>query len=166
MSTTIWGQTFQGVRLTQSQDDLRLWADVLDAHPGLRGIVELGTWEGGMALFLHDQAVKRRMGFATYDRESPPTEIPGFERLDFFEEFGYVADMIRKIGPTVVLCDGIDKPRELREFGAILAADDLIAVHDWDDDVHEDDVPAFLVMVCRVRCERDESHTRFFRRIP
>lgn len=160
-------QTFLGYRLTQSWADLAIWEYVLGEHPELRTIIEIGTWEGGMSRFLFYQAQERRMNFVTFDLVAPSPIPMGFVQMDVFEE----ADTVRGIiagseHPLLLLCDGGDKPREMREYAPGLLPGDLLAVHDWEDEAGPEDVPDCLDGVYGTLCAGMTSHTRFFERSP
>lgn len=155
-------QTFLGVRLTQSWGDLRLWEYVLNAHPEIQHIFEIGTWEGGMSRYLAAQATERGIGFTTVDVTRPEKQPPGFVPLDVFAQADEVRDWLRANGPALLFCDGGDKPREMREFAPTLAAGDLLAVHDWNEEASAADVPECLDEVYGALCDALRSHTRFF----
>lgn len=157
-------QTFLGFRFTQSWADLQIWEYVLNQHDNLTTIIEIGTWEGGMSRFLQTQATYRNMGFTTMDVNPPEIPVPGFVPIDVFEEADEVRTWLGMHTPLILLCDGGDKPREMREFALALAPGDLLAVHDWLGEVWPKDVPDCLEPLYEPFCEAIKSHTRFFTR--
>src|SRR5688572_15295905 len=58
--------TYCSVSLAQTWQDLALWEAFLDQHP-VASIVELGTWRGGMSLFLGHQMHCRSGVLVTID---------------------------------------------------------------------------------------------------
>jgi len=157
--------SFGGVPAAQIWADFVLWELVLNDNPQLRAIAEIGTWQGGFSRYLHAQAAARGMGFRTWDAVVPPDPPPGFQRLDVFAEPEVVTDFCRSFSSTVLLCDGGNKPRELKLFSSALGGEHLFVVHDWLTEIGPEDVPDGLDMVYTDVCETLESMTRIFRRI-
>ncbi len=93
--------------------------------------------------------------------ERPP---PGFERLDVFAEPEKVIPQtaIGSWEPLILLCDGGNKPRELKTFTPYLHPGSLVVVHDWLTEVYPEDVPAGLVEVYGEACEALGSMSRVF----
>lgn len=156
--------SFGGVPMAQYWCDLLLWESVLNEHPA-KGIVEIGTWQGGLSWWLWAQCRARSMRFLTVDAVVPEFEPPEFEKLDVFARPDFLVARILSIGePLILFCDGGNKPRELREFAPFLNDPaSLIAVHDWGMETHLEDVPDRLEMVHGAFCEELGSITRFFR---
>jgi cephalosporin hydroxylase len=155
------GVTFLGRNCSQSWADFLLWERLLNAHPELKTIVELGTGEGGFSRYLWLQAEARGLRFHTFDRvRMDGQKVPGFRRLDIFKQSAKVRACFR--GPTVLFCDDGDKPREISTFAPLLRAGDLVVVHDWDIEIHADQVPAGLAAVHEDWCDELRSHSRVF----
>ena len=128
------GCTFLGRNCSQSWADFQLWERLLNAHPDLRSIVELGTGEAGFSRYLHLQGEARGISFHTFDRVRMDRHLqPGFHRLDIFENPAKV--MARLRSPGVLFCDNGDKIREVQVFGPLLKPGDLLAVHDWNTEI-------------------------------
>ena len=155
--------SFGGIPAAQKVQDYYLWEVVLNEYPQLRGIVELGTWEGGFSCYLAEQARLRGLSFRTYDVRTPEREIPGFVHLDVFRQAGQVGALLREWEPLILLCDGGNKPREARTFSQHLGPESLVAVHDWGTETSEELMPPNLEMVYGAECEQLDSMTRFFR---
>ena len=155
--------SFAGVPAAQVIQDYYLWECLLNENPQLRGIVELGTWEGGFSLYLAAQARCRGLSFRTYDIAAPSHEIPGFFQLDIFREAEQIGSYLRREEPVVVLCDGGNKARELRTFSKFLSSESLLVVHDWGTEVLPSDVPDSLEMLNGDLYERYQSMSRVFR---
>lgn len=161
---TFSGVSFGGVPCAQMFADFYVWEGVLNDQPQLRGIVEIGTFQGGFSLYLSSQARLRGLDFRTYDVVKPERRIPGFVQLDVFAHADAVAAHLRRHGPLILLCDGGNKPRELSTFWRYLSSESVIAVHDWGDEISDDDVPPELEMLYEDYCLDLGSATRFFKR--
>lgn len=155
--------SFGGVPQAQYLCDWLLWEMLLNTYPDLNAIVELGTWKGGMALYLHAQAQARGMLFLTFDAVLPDVEVPGFERLDIYRYSGELSLRLKEMGPIALFCDGGNKPRELRTFPPSLAAESIIVVHDWGTETLPTDVPDFLEELYGDYCDQIGSISRVFR---
>jgi hypothetical protein len=137
------GCTFLGVNCSQSWADFLLWERLLNAHPELRSLVELGTGEGGFSRYLYLQAEARGLNFSTFDHvRMDGQRVPGFHKLDIFAHPDEV--LARLISPTVLFCDNGDKSQEVNLFAPSLQPGDLVVVHDWNTEIAASDVPETL----------------------
>jgi hypothetical protein len=137
------GCTFLGVNCSQSWADFLFWERLLNARPGLRSIVELGTGEGGFSRYLSIQADARALLFSTFDHiHMDDQSAPGFQRLDIFAEPNQVRACF--VEPTVLFCDNGDKPREVNTFAPSLQPESLVVVHDWGTEITFGDIPGEL----------------------
>lgn len=166
------GCTFGGFPVAQTWNDLALWEAFLDRHP-VRSILELGTWRGGMALFLALQCRAREAAFATVDRDLGPVEPVELlahlgvrvVALDLHGPEGTpgVTAILESLPkPTLLFCDDGDKRLEWRSFVPLLSEGDYAAVHDWDAEFGEADLSPRLPFLMRGECEAVTSLTRFF----
>lgn len=155
--------SFGGIAAAQVPQDYILWEVLLNENPHLEGIVELGTWNGGFAHFLNAQAAARGMHFRTFDVIAPEREIPCFEQLDIFRYAERVGELLQEWDPVVVLCDGGNKPRELKTFSRFLSPQSILVVHDWGSEMFPEDVPENVEMIYGDYCERLESRSRVFK---
>ena len=158
--------SFGGTPAAQVPQDYLLWEVLLNEHPHLRGIVELGTWKGGFSDYLYCQAEKRGLFFRTYDVASPGRTVPGFVQLDIFAEADAIGGHLHRHDPVILLCDGGNKPRELKTFSRYLSPQSVIVVHDWNQEIVASDVPENVQMVYGEFCEEIESMSRCFQVIP
>lgn len=136
--------TFVGVPMLQRWADLALWEFVLNRHPELRGIAELGTYFGGMSRWLIAQADNRGMRFVTFDQDVAPPSPRCFQQLDLRDPRSPATVRSFLPVPGILLCDDGDKPWELATFAPILEPGELLVVHDWGLEVGPADVPAIL----------------------
>ena len=134
--------TYCGFLAQQWWTDYLVWEKLLNAHPEIERIVEIGTGAGGFSLFLQDQAI-RRFGpvgsFWTFDHGVPAFPIFGFTQLDVFVFPERVTQLLRH--PMILHCDGGDKPREVRQFATRLLPGSLAVVHDYGVEFLDSDVP-------------------------
>lgn len=169
---TFTGVSFCGVPCAQYHADFYVWEGILngraaaaeDGVPPLQSIVELGTFKGGFSLYLAAQAAGRGLTFRTYDVAAPDRPIAGFVQLDIFAKAEAVGEHLSRHQPLILFCDGGNKPREFRTFGPYLDEHSIVAVHDWDEEFFEEDVPQGWEMIHREFCEELGSATRFFER--
>ena len=154
--------SFGGIRCGQIVADWYLWELVLNERRDLKAIVEIGTWEGGFSRYLKAQADARGMDFRTYDAVVPEVPPPGFERLDVFAYPLAVAEFFHGREPLALLCDGGNKPRELKTFSELLEAGSVVVAHDWMTETMPADVPDSLRPVYEACCDRLGSMSRVF----
>lgn len=149
--------------MAQYWTDFFLWEALLNENEHLRAIVELGTWKGGFSLWLHAQAENRDMCFRTYDVIKPERQPPNFVQIDIYAEAEEIGKHLKKNAPLILLCDGGNKPRELRTFSMYLKPDSVIVVHDWGTEMLPGDVPDNVEIVYGDFCDEIGSISRVFR---
>ena len=133
MSLHDLGCTFLGANCSQSWADFFLWERLLNAHPELRGLVEVGTGEAGFSDYLYIQCQARGIEFATFDRVDMGHRHPRFYQVDVLEHPELVAGHLAR--PGLLFCDNGDKPREVALFAPYLHQGDLLVVHDWNTEI-------------------------------
>lgn len=144
--------------------ELIAWEGVLNSSPQLRGIVELGTFEGGFSFYLDMQARARGWQvFRTFDIKPPERQVPGFIKLDIYRYQSDLGRTLAAFGPIALFCDGGNKPRELRTFPPYLAEGSIVAVHDWGTETLPGDVPDTLEPIFEEYAEGLGSVTRWFK---
>lgn len=161
------GVSFGGIPCAQIWADFVLWEAILNENPQLKGIVEIGTWEGGFSGWLQAQAQLRQMTFWTFDSIMPERfkerYLLGFQKLDVFAYPETVVELI-KYGPVILFCDGGNKPREVATFGPQLSDGSLLIVHDWGTEMQPADAPDGLEEIYGDFCDELGSMSRVFRR--
>lgn len=150
MDTSAIPTSFCGVGMAQTWEDLLLYESLLNARPEIKVVVELGTGEGGLALYLATQCGRRGLAFYTCDLVQVREDTPGFHELDVFHRVEEIAAWFRP--RTLLVCDNGDKPRELATYAPHLQPGDLVAVHDWNVEVGLKDLPNSLVPVYSKWC--------------
>jgi len=173
------GGSFCGYPACQVWADFYLWERLLNDHPDLQGIVELGTAYGGFALYLKTQAEHRGLTFVTFDcidhatapqeqlfgrpaerpRAAPLTDV--FMRADVLRDVSAVAPALRG-RQVALLCDNGDKRREVALYTPLLMSGSLLIVHDWLEEIGPDDMPAGLVERYGEFCDEIGSMSRVF----
>jgi cephalosporin hydroxylase len=159
------GVSFGGVHAAQYWVEFILW-EVLLNERRYDSIIELGTWEGGFSLYLNAQAEARGMSFRTYDVHQPARSIPGFVQIDIFAKAEEIGEHMRRAEPVIVLCDGGNKPRELKTFARYVTPESTLVVHDWGTEFLEKDIPETVEMIHKDWCEELNSASRVFRKLP
>jgi hypothetical protein len=105
-------------------------------------IIEIGTLHGGLSLFIHKNK-KPTCEFISYDIDPELNIVPPRFRSQidfrigdcFSQETGTeIMNLIQNTSKRVLLlCDGGDKPREVRTFGGYLKPKDVLMCHDYAD---------------------------------
>ncbi|MBC8066389.1 MAG: hypothetical protein H7Y17_16275 [Chlorobia bacterium] len=162
--------TFCGFPAAQTWHDLAIWEEFFNRHR-FETLIELGTWKGGMAVFLAIQCKARGIRFETIDHDAAQVEP-----RDLIDSLGaavlsgnvfdltWMKERIRAApGPRLLFCDDGDKRREMRELAPLLDAGDFVAVHDWGSEAGSQDIPAAWEPIMAEVCESTSSITRFFR---
>ena len=103
------------------------------------------------------------MDFSTYDIHQPASYIPGFCKIDIFAEAEEIGKHMQLSEPVIVLCDGGNKPRELKTFSRYVTAASTLVVHDWGTEMLQKDVPSNVEMVHEDWCVDLGSASRVFR---
>ena len=110
---------------------------LIDIRP--HRIIEIGTGAGGLTFFLGTYARIHGVRFVTIDIRAMPVEMAGPAWAvgvnqtvgDVWDAESPISELIRQEGPSLVLCDGGDKPREFRTFTKWLKPGDVICAHDY-----------------------------------
>lgn len=132
---------FLGVPAAQLWRDLEVWEKFFNEHR-VKSLVELGTGDGGLALFLQTQAAWRSIVYRTFDREQPQADIDGFMQVKDIFTAPSVREALRLMRrPAVLFCDDGDKPREVATFSPLLEPGDFLIVHDWGVEIDYHHIP-------------------------
>ena len=146
--------SFIGITTAQSPADIAVWERFL-TDTDVSRIIEIGTYKWGMSLFFWLWCKTKTADFYTYDiKFFPATRVirelgitKRFRMVDVFTIPEEIGEVIGSKGPTVVFCDGGNKPLELQTFSKYLKNGDFIGVHDWGEEVFQKDVPEELKLV-------------------
>jgi len=151
------GNTFAGSLVAQTWNDLPLWEEFLNRYP-VRSIVELGTFRGGMAIFLALQAGARQVRFVTMDANLDQIENPQLLKAlgatvvsaNLFEESAVLAmgELLEELPkPVLLFSDNGNKREEVRRFAPLLQVGDYLAIHDWGSEISAADIPPKMDLV-------------------
>ena len=170
----IWHTTIFGLPALQAWQDFMLWEIFLNEHPA-KGMLEIGTWNGGTSLYLALQSQQRGIDFHTLDWQkyasfaSPlmfPVEKVFLHRDVWLEPTKAEIKQLTRVRPFILFCDGGNKPKEFQTFGPMLAKGDYLAVHDYGNEFTLPDIGEVKVeFVMQEACENLKSLTRFFVRV-
>jgi hypothetical protein len=156
--------SFAGVPMAQTWADLYLWEVVLNENPEVVAVVELGSWKGGLSLYLEAQCDGRGLEFRCYDVREPEKPVRGFVRADIFRHKDQINSYLRSFqAPIILFCDNGNKPREAQEFGPSLSRRSLMIVHDWGEEISEADIPACFQQELADFCKSLYSRCAVFR---
>jgi hypothetical protein len=174
----IWANHFLGTQTIQCWDDLYIWERILNTHPEMQHVIEVGTGSGGLSMYLALQCYARGILFSTYDFLYIPTFVTHpvakllnlhNRQVDCFAERHSVADLLRASAhPLVLLCDGGNKPKEFQTFVPMLQPGDIVAVHDWMNEFGPDDAKSVAHLVQMIEeplCEELHAMTRWYGRV-
>jgi cephalosporin hydroxylase len=167
------GNTFCGVPAAQTWNDLALW-EVFFNLAQVASVIELGTFQGGMALFFAMQGLARGFSVVTIDSNVDQCKAPDLlrslncERLkidlisgDAVDEITALLDRLPK--PTMLFCDNGNKPSEWNRFVRLLSPGDFAAVHDWGTEFGPENLDPHPESFLLAEAESIQSMTRFFR---
>lgn len=149
-----YSQTFAGIPIQQSWEDLGIWELFFDAYP-VRTMIELGSGYGAMSLFFAIQCAQRGIHFETFDNQSIFDVNAGlhgifgfkniFHNVNIFGEAPHEAPYIRSLiascaRPLAIFFDNGNKPREWQMFAPLTLPGDFCIVHDWGEEFKQEDI--------------------------
>lgn len=183
----IYNQRCFGAGMGQTWTALLAFEWILNSFPFCQ-IIEFGTGQGGLSLFLYYQAEIREMRFYTFDKQNrlgipvggenkePVENRPEitlsrmrdcFSVVDIFNAkvVPIIIDML-KDGPALVYCDNGAKPRELKTYAPLCLPGSVIGVHDWHRP-HFGDLEKFekdnnLEVIYSEFCDKHKTRQRFW----
>ena len=137
-----WHKTFLGVRQQHCYGLYAAIDKVLLRNPKIERFVEIGTGGGALSVVLALHAVQRSSYLLTFDTQRRGHRHKVDRVFDSLQVESHLLDCFSDEArehidwhlaglPSFFFCDGGDRARELSEFGAILAPQSIIAVHDY-----------------------------------
>jgi len=139
--------TFFGEEFAQNKDEFFAW-EILFRNYKFKRFLEIGTWSGGFALYVHLLCKAKGAEFYTFDiKPYKNSDIKkyfdfdtNFYLCDVFKKRGDIKAILKKEGRTILFCDGGDKRKEFKLFSPSLKKGDIVVVHDWGIEIGEKDI--------------------------
>lgn len=130
-----------GFEMNQNRMAVPVWSYAMDLYRPER-IIEIGSYNGGFTIALAFAGWTQDVAVYSFDVMEAPSEqwrdIARFLNVKFYRGDVFQAEaqelirgFVQLDGPSFVLCDGGDKPREFEEFSSYLKRGDIIAAHDF-----------------------------------
>ena len=127
----------EGIQIAQHPDFAEKFKMII---AGFDRIIEIGTWAGGLTVWLHKNKPKD-CDLISYDIDESLNEVPkGKYPIDFrigdcFSGFYHeeIKSLIQDSKRVLLLCDGGHKNEEVKTFCQYLKEDDVIMCHDYAD---------------------------------
>jgi len=148
--------TFAGVPLWQWPIEVVVWEYALRAlAPDIKRIIELGTFHGGLSLYLWLWAVNLGIVYDGYDMARPSILDTPLGKLTCGEEDinscfhtldihgvgqGEILTLLNSDEKILLVCDDGNKRLEVWNFGAALRPGNYLAVHDWMAEIKPEDI--------------------------
>lgn len=135
-----------GIPVSQSWADIGMLMQLVHEQR-ITFVFEVGAHRGGLtSLFLMRALVQRGFRYAGVEIDASlldPSIPPDAVRIGdaWSQDMINVAHgmLLDSPGPCLILCDGGDKPKELRLYAPLLRSGDWIAAHDYGTEVKEAD---------------------------
>lgn len=139
-------QYYLGVRISQNDNAIpafnKMFKELEINNTPVKRIIELGTFHGGLSIFLGIYCFMNDITFITYDIQPFVHELPKINNLfkilninykikNINNSFDEIKNEIQKDGVTLLLCDGGDKVNEFNTFSNYLKNNDIIMAHDY-----------------------------------
>ncbi len=150
-----WYTNFVGQMMQHNYWQYDVIGRLLGENPQVRGILEIGTGNGALTVLLGCWGRRLGIPVATYDidmgRSAPVRPVLSALGVSIHEEDCFSEESRKRIAgflsdhaPVYLLCDGGDKPREMRTFGPLLSPGSLLSGHDWGLEITEKDITPLL----------------------
>ncbi len=157
MDKKMFSQYYLGVRISQNDNAIptfdKLFKRLENEETPVARIIELGTFHGGLSVFLGMYSFMKDIPFITYDKEAFVDNLPKIKKIFNSLNVDYrlrdinifrneIINEVLKPGLTLLLCDGGDKINEFNSYAQIIKQGDIIMAHDYahDDEIFEKDV--------------------------
>ena len=126
---------FEGIHVAQTEKIQLYFEDLVNKFDR---IIEIGTYNGGLTLYIHRNK-KEEIELISYDINESFNQVPKSNNIDFrigdcFSEqtkteiINLISDNTKKV---LLLCDGGKKNEEFNLFSKFLKKDDVIMLHDY-----------------------------------
>jgi predicted O-methyltransferase YrrM len=142
MNNNILGYTSYNGHMLQQHDNYELPFSLLLENKKPNRILEIGTGDGGLTLFLRNKLNELGLSnsiIRSYDINSTMFDLPNLQTLKdnlFSYEYNLIrqdliSPFIKSEGITIVLCDGGNKIKEFNQIAKLLKDGDIIMAHDY-----------------------------------
>ena len=137
-----------GVTVYKSWGEMFQLEGLLNVYP-CDTIVELGTGYGSTAILLGVHSHMTGTKVFTFDDKPTVTDKVQklfdsigviFEVMDIFQNEEKIAKLIARLGRTLLYCDNGNKAEELKIWGAYLKKGDIALVHDYPEEIKQEDL--------------------------
>ncbi len=142
-----WYGHFLGIRQRHTYWMYKVMDDILSENKQIKGIIEIGTIPGALSVFLGLECYERGLKpLLTYDiKDFDRPKLFGLLKVRFIVRGCFHEDSIKEItkyadSPTLLVCDGGNKPKEFNYFAGLLEQDSVIAAHDWNAEIRLEDI--------------------------
>jgi len=139
-------EKYKSFKMSQKEGISGIFKNFL-AYEYFDTIIELGTWWGGFSYMLSDLVGRRLYSYDIKDFTLEGVKNLSIENgASFFIEDIFKSKNIKELitngGRVLLLCDGGDKIREVKEFSVLLKTNDIIMAHDFFEskEVHDSDL--------------------------
>jgi cephalosporin hydroxylase len=170
----VYNRTLFGVPTYQGWADLHVWELFLNQCADIKLIIELGTGNGGLAVFLRAQATQRGMRFVTFDTQRYKDVLSignAYVIEDILQSHPPILMSLlnskNAYRPLVLYCDNGHKTKEFNKYAPLIKPYDYIGVHDWGAEIASTEAePSLHLLYPIMHKESEEVHsrTRFWRR--
>lgn len=131
--------TYEGIRTKQSTHIFQTFP-VLLGQGGFSRVVEIGTYAGGLSLFI--SKIAPNVEYLGYEIDPnvihPNASHLNIRTVNFAEEKEFIREYISREGRCLVLCDGGNKLYEFATLAPLIKLNDVIMTHDYLDDTKHD----------------------------
>lgn len=163
-----------GVTVRQSWAAMLVYEKLLEGHPNIDLVLEIGSACGGLSLYFAIWAWQQGKSFVTIDNNSKVLKSGGILRhlykatdgsIEFIEADAHDPKLLggileRRKQSVLVLCDGGDKAKELGLVAPLLQDGDILIGHDYEAEIFSKDIPAGFVTYEPWHSEAVEMNTR------
>ena len=166
-----WSDKYAGIPKLCPSKLQGIISDILNENEDIKGIVEIGTYLGGLSCYLGAECIER--GFKpllTFDNKVryEPRLFKALD-VDFVVDDCFSEQSVNKIKeyvkdtPVLFICDGGFKTKEFNTFAPLLPKGSIVAVHDWDIEVNlegiKETVDKLGMFPIRQKQWNDDDHT-------
>ncbi|MDD2777722.1 MAG: hypothetical protein PHI16_02340 [Methanocellales archaeon] len=166
-----WNDKYLGIPKLYPLKLQGIISDILNENEQIKGIVEIGTYLGGLSCYLGAECIERGYKpLLTFDNKVR-YEPKLFKALDvnfvvddcFSKKSLKIIKEYVKDTPVLFICDGGNKAKEFNTFAPLLPPGSIVAVHDWDIEVNMEGIKEtadrLKMFAIRQNQWNDEYHT-------